>query len=240
MLDFLQYIGEAFLRVAIFTGFVILPIALFLYLVIAHGGLFFSPKGRVNRLAYWEGLAAWLMFNIFTLTFVIMYMMYSANFLIHTLADKTMGDADYSLYTKLFLTLFFIQWVFALGTLIPVCAKRWHDLNLPGALAAINAAPVLLVGWVLLVFFNQLGQVMFQHFITDANALGPGMNAFTILNQAALAYSKNYIQVHPMYYCFVTMVMLGAFLYLGLSPNAIDAAGSRKKAANASPRPSRA
>jgi uncharacterized membrane protein YhaH (DUF805 family) len=239
MPDFLQTVIDIIIQVVVYAGITILPLAVFLYVVIAHGGKLFSFTGRVNRLTYWEGLSTWIFLNAFTLMFLIMYMMYTATFLIKTLADKTVRDADYTIYNKLYLGLFFVQWVFTLCTLLPICIKRWRDLRLPPSLVALNAAPVALVGGALLVFFGNLGETLFQNFITNANALGAGNNAFTVLGQARDLYIKLYVQAHPVYYCFIVEIMVGAFLYLGLAPGVGGGAAARKKSSSASPRPSR-
>lgn len=240
MSDIFQTLWDTSVRVFVVGGMVIGPIAVFLYLVIAHGALFFSPKGRLSRLSFWEGLSAWALFNAFGLIYTIMYMMYSANFLIRTLADKTQSDGDFTIYTNLFYAIFILLWIFSLATLVPICAKRWHDLNLPGALAAINAAPVLVVGLVILVFFGRIGQVLFQHLITDSSAFGPGVNVFNMLDQAKGLYFKEYINAHSAYYYFIAEITVGSFLYLGLAPSTDQGGGNRKKSVSASPRASRA
>jgi len=191
--------------------FLFLPFVLCVYVVLAHSDLFFSPKGRIKRLTYWEGLVAWGFLNTLILMIIISGMMYSTNFL-----TKTLGDTDYSIYANLFFALFFFQWVFAMWTLVAICAKRWHDLNSPGWLSSLNVVPVVVIGWGLLEFLSGLARTLYYRLTADPNALGPGFDFFSLYSQAATNYYDTFIGPNLLYTCYAAAVVVGVFLYPGL------------------------
>ncbi|HVU38034.1 MAG TPA: DUF805 domain-containing protein [Opitutales bacterium] len=191
---------------------IIIPAATFLYVLIAYGKRFLWPMGRFKRQTFIEGLVAWFLLNTFIVMIIIGSMMYSVTFF-----TKTLESPGFNIFTQFYLGLFYLEWVFALATLLPVCAKRWHDLGLSGWLCLLNTAPVLVVGAGFIGFFNNVGNVLFYHLFTDDKALGPGINAFTVLAQAQGQYLKYFVNPSPLLTFLTLAVMLGAFLYPALA-----------------------
>src|ERR1700677_2472740 len=103
---------------------------------------FFSPSGRFKRLTFWEGLVAWVLLN----TFILMIEVAILSFPLDDYLARNLSDTDHGIYYFLCSSMMFLHWVFALWTLIAVCAKRWHDLNYPGWLAVLNITPVVCLG----------------------------------------------------------------------------------------------
>lgn len=191
---------------------IIAPAATLLYVLIAFGKRFFWPLGRFKRQTFIEGLLAWFLLNVFILMLIVGSMMYSANFF-----TKTLDSPNFNIFTQFYLGLFFLEWLFALATLMPICAKRWHDLGLSGWLSILNTAPVLIIGAAFLGFFANVGNVLFYHLFTDDKALGPGLNAFTVLGQAQDDYLRYYVNPSPLFTFLVLAGIAGVFLYLALA-----------------------
>ncbi len=170
--------------------------------------LFFSPRGRIKRLTFWEGLTAWFLLHSLLLIIIIMAMMYARNGFVWMLADT-----DLSIFANFFTALFFAEWVFAIWTLAAICAKRWHDLNFSGWLAALNTVPVVVAGQALLAFFGGLERDLVYRYVTDPKAMGEGQNLFEVITRAKIMFYKDYVEPSPMYVTFAVLVVAGVFLF---------------------------
>ncbi len=184
------------------------PCILYIYLLVANARLFLWPSGRIKRLTFWEGLTAWFLINTFPLIVIIMSMMYSMSAL-----TLYLGDTDFSIYPNVHLSLLFLEWLFAIWTLAAICAKRWHDLNFTGWMAAFNTIPVVVTGWVVFGFFNAIERQMVYRFTTDSNARGLWQNRGNLIAEGKASFDKNFIQNSPMLVTFTVLVVAGAFIF---------------------------
>lgn len=180
---------------------------------------FFSPNGRFKRLTFWEGLVAWVLLN----TLILMIEVAILSFPVDDYLVRNLGDAEHVIYYFLGSSLIFLHWVFAIWTLIAVCAKRWHDLNYPGWLAVVNIIPVVCVGLAILTYLGSVDRDAIRHLITD-----PHVNVFGIFSSAFHDYKSSFLNIALLTSACST---IGSFIYLGFFKGNSGANGYGKHAA---------
>jgi len=139
-------------------------VALLLFMAIyGQQQILFCARGRIKRLTFWEGLVAWFLLNVFCWILGIAHSAYGFDDQLAII----FGDTDHVWYHRIVMAFTMVYglgstWIFAV-----LCAKRWHDLNFTGWLAAINAVPVLTFAYAWYVFLDALSNRMNRQLAMD-------------------------------------------------------------------------
>ncbi len=190
----------------------------------------FTIHGRIKRLTFWEGLLAWFLLNVLLLMLQIALIATPlgarmAAQPLYEFMNKNLGDTEHVSFSWLVSSMLFVQWVIALWILAAICAKRWHDLNYSGWLALLNLVPVVALGAGSLAFLGGIERTMIYRLVADPHA---GM--FAIITSARQDYWRYYLAGSP-WPVIAWVIVLGAFLYLGLGKGSKGANTYGKSAA---------
>lgn len=169
----------------------------------------FSVTGRIKRLTFWEGLATWVVINVFCLVCFVSLSATPLNYYLMV----SFGDTENVFYHGLIWSVFFLYWIFSLWIFLALSIKRWHDLSFPGWLAVINALPVLITGAAFLVFLWSAERNTIRSVMVDGKS-----SPFVLWAAFVKMYSHAETDTWHFWHTILSLaIVVAVFLYAGLA-----------------------